>query len=466
MQRSGVVNIRSSSGVSSESDDLSAHSFNSAYKQLDRLSSFVSPEHVDYLCNLISGAELPKLAEIRSPGRSIYLDGPFGAFKAKGLKGYICGHGVVDRQPNEKYVRLNEPHIKITPDWKIELVYSSPTAKFSLPLKAAIQEFDCLSRLSAVGAARKPLLATGIKLESGEIETDFRAAQTGVVFSEVGSSDLFLGRVLTFGVVGVDVFNGHINVVSNYPECRISEAADLKYHIQNYTSASKAIGNLRRLATDSGVFRHVAHLGNFLVDPTTSGGLFLSDTDSCLILDKDISRSNVGSQLVRDLASDLTRQLSDLSFRAFSTNYIELLRSVDSCNPIYKFLVGFFKSDVPRSELLAASQKLIAHYLDLVSAPNTVGKIRVIAQKKADAVLCGSAKSQHDLQLHWDRLHLPFKQYVMPIIFQLLKQSKVHAEVMPSFSSSSFAKKIASGMQTYLLEFDRAIERSGNNLKF
>ncbi|MCO6432588.1 MAG: hypothetical protein J5J00_17180 [Deltaproteobacteria bacterium] len=430
--------------------------------ELLRSSLRATAEELDYLLSITGGAPLPELTGQRPAGRSLYLSGPFGSFKAKGLAGYLPEIGIVDREPQNLYRRLNEPHLKITSDWRAEIVYSPPSARFSMPAERACREFDCLERLARCGVAREPLLVATLYDKGGGPEHDFAGRLTGAVYSRGGEADIFLGELLSFGVVGCDVINSGVMVVRNNPAPRTFEERELLNIVAESCEFMAAIGMLRRRAIDSGVFRHVSHLGNFLVDKY-NGTLSLADTDSCLILERDLPQELVGQQLVRDLASDLTRQIAGLSYKLFSGRYLRMLdhQGPFRFNTFYNFLRGYFADDLSDSEVRSASRALTAKYAAFVKDPDVFQDLALLAQQKANSVLCGTSRVQHKLHLQWDFIHASFKGTAMGAVYDLLRKSKAHKELFPDpQTGAEVEERLRPGLKTYISEYRAAIRRA------
>jgi hypothetical protein len=123
-------------------------------------------------------------------------------------------------------------------------------------------------------------------------------------------------------------------------------------------------------------------------------------------------------------------------------------------------LSGFFGKALPQRVVRQAAADLLQKYVHYVRKPEVFRQLAPLAQRKADAVLCGMALRQHKIQFVWDYLHLPFKTEALTAAFALVRESKAHSGgKAPKISVETFRSRIAPGMNEYLDGYEAAVKR-------
>lgn len=324
-------------------------------------------------------------------------------------------------QPSERFGTIDQPHLAIDETLTLSVVRSSPKALFSLRADQAAREYDCHQSLAAHSLSLRPLLAGELRTPQGTAVQDFTGASTGVVFLESSPRIKEMFSLMHFCVLdGMEKSTTlSFPVLTSAAHLR---GAALDQCIENFQELSVRIGWLKRAALEhAGIGRHAGHLNNILYDNRTDR-LYMTDLDTCLLIDRDLRTEQRGPQLLRDLASDLVRNLSSLSYYSYSGRFLWLLEN-QKVNPFLPYLHGFFRDDLEETAINTHGRALLNAYHDFISPRRE--QLRAIAGQRTKAAGSGNFVHYRALLGEWITEHTLMLAPVLEECYQMLGKSSL-----------------------------------------
>jgi len=424
-----------------------------------RKNSEVSQEELHKLIAIAEARVTPELGDLKYAGRTIYTD----EYRIKGAYGLKSLGGVSftleNPQPLIEYGKA-VPHITLSPEMDIGIRYSRPRALYSLSAKGAVTEYECMLRMHKAGFALMPCLAAEFNLSEGNPErilpgmNNQEGEPTGVFIQRALPDLKFLGQVISFHLVGDDLFSkGAEKIFVGYPEFDILEPTAMIDLIHRYCDFVERIGEIRRASIGSGVLRHVAHFGNFLYSPAIDK-LFMSDTDSCLVvgLDSELNDRTAGPQLVRDLCNDIVRVYATLARDAYSSQFLEIYSGdyVAERDPAYRFLKGVVGDRLSEDRLVELCK--FFHEMALSHFEKSSMLLKHFSQARADSFLREDVATQRKMESLWSYCAEELRKYALFVAFSVVQDLKLDGYVVKEPSSGDLINKFTAGVDLYLKE--------------
>jgi len=396
-------------------------------------------------------------AAVRAVGRSLYAHlqpesgWPIAGVKMKGAGGLlepgplsplVC----CPPMPARPY-RGSEPHFSLNEKLELGVTMGEPRALNSLGLAAAENEYECQQSLAKVDLGMRGLLfGRLVDAETGRQQTDCWGRETGAVFEEADPAFSLMGDFIKFCLADDGDSARVLHSEAKHLEQEPQTAARC---ITNYLEFMGRAGVVkRRAALEAAVGRHAGHYDNFLYNPARDK-LFLADTDSCRLYERLEPRRR-GPQLLRDLAGDLLRTIENLSYFAWSNEYLRGLEA-NAFRPFNSFLQGFFDGLARGSEVAEQADRLQSRYLLKVQ----LNKERMdwIAAAVREAVSTGYYPvPEIQMKSNWYVTQIPFFNDCLETAYDLLMQSKLPAQgfALPRIPRETLGEQFKRGVNQYL----------------
>lgn len=395
-------------------------------------TALLDPSAVDDLVALGNGT-LPSYPTFMiSRGRSMHAElraevrdrfGGISGTKMKGLRGVRNlqngSYEVVAPEPLSRYGTGFQPHLVVDRDLNFRVEMASEKGLFSLTEKGAVNEYKLGEALSKANIGLRGLLAGAYWMDEKQRVVDFKGQPTGAVFLESPPDLKELLSYLEFYLIQSRP-NGPYHILLPENGYAPVPCADPREPIIRFMRTSVQIGVIKRAsAEEAHVGRHASHLNNLRINPYDESSLRMTDIDSCINYE-ELQPYMWGPQLLRDLASDILRNLSSFSFYAFSECYLE---GVDngSMNGFFPYLKGFFGGDVAADNIERVAQELHEQYFD--HAGEHLDMIITMSSERNAAALTHQSSHVRKLLGGWMMLHAPLVGPILEGCYQLLHES-------------------------------------------
>ena len=382
------------------------------------------------LINIItwSGSGPIPLTEPIGLGRSIFVHRKAGhVYKLKGPAGIaitedglIClrpRHGDVFSEGGAKHVHWHHE------TYEPIIILGDPKAMFSLTAEKAEQEFDCHLALSADELAFPPTMCGAFLNQDGtgpEVDRFGKATGFSVIQMETGYTTL--DKLCTFYFIDYADRRIEPAIIDASPEKNLGSTSKTVY--DNFTKAACLAARSKMEAMlKYGLSQHAGTLGNFHAKSIEDTKAKVSDLDSCVLLAPDDPRR--ATTLLSNTANDMLRTLSQLSFQAFSGNFLKVFLAQEN-NPFFVELLSSYWGQFCERELIVE----VANHLQGAYRGFLVGQCRHFASYSAHArskiieKRKGQAISLGEDFASWQGLHHPVLPLLLMVNYRFLTESK------------------------------------------
>ena len=278
----------------------------------------------------------------------------------------------------------------------------------------------------------------------GAAVKDFIGRPTGAVFLESQPEAKELLRFMHFCVLD-GMASGSSASFPVVGQREHLQGASFDECVENFLSFSRRIGAIKRIAVEhAGVGRHSGTLSNFLYI-SHRDRLLITDTDSCLQIDRDLREELRGPQLLRDLASDTFKNMCSLTFYGFSGRFLHGVEA-KKINPLSPILEGFFQGDVPKRSIKECTSKLLGAYTDFVECHHE--QLKDLAWARVT--------SRYTAHLNdWLRIHTSLLAPILEGSYELIKKSRLadNKYIVPDMDLPTRRTKFETGARAFLAAY-------------